>query len=310
MQQYQLGKFLRARYGEFLGDEYTTEQARVQSTGVDRTLMSAQLVCAGLFPPSPASAQRWNPDLPWQPVPIHSQPLDQDDLLLVRTPCPRYNEALDEVKKSAEVQKHLSGLSELYQELSKHSGLTVQDPDDVQSLYSTLLAEAQFNLNLPDWTKKYFPDKMAAVTAYSFTLNAYNDELKKLKGGPLLKKIFKNIEAKSKDPKSKIKMYAYAGHDSTVANVLMALKVWEQQIPTYNIMGIVELHQLNDIFGIKVYLRNSTEHEPYLLKVPGCEDFCPLDKVFQLSKNIVPEDHQKDCMSHDPNYTPPPPSGP
>lgn len=44
----------------------------------------------------------------------------------------------------------------------------------------------------------------------------------------------------------------YAGHDSTVANFLMALKVWDQQIPTYNIMALVELHLENSVYGLKV----------------------------------------------------------
>ncbi|XP_054267962.1 prostatic acid phosphatase-like [Macrosteles quadrilineatus] len=308
-QQYELGEFLRDRYGSFIGDGFPSKVARVQSTGVERTLMSAQLVAAGLFTPSTHPLQQWNQKLDWQPVAVHSQPLEEDSLLLVRIPCPRYHEERDRLKSEGEVKSYLASLSDLYKSLSLHSGLTVSDPDDVQSLYSTLLAEVQFNLTLPEWTKDYYPEKMAKVTAYSFTLNAYNDQLKKLKGGPLLKEIITNMKEKIKEPNGR-KMFLYAGHDSTVANILLALNVWDEQIPVYNIMTMIELHQLNGVYGVKVYLRNSTEHEPYHLRVPSCGDFCPLDKLVELSTKVLPENLEKDCLSKDPNYKPPLPSGP
>lgn len=70
--------------------------------------------------------------------------------------------------------------------------------------------------------------------------------------GPLLKKILEDMETKSKEPKGKRKMFLYAGHDSTIANLMMALKVWDEQIPVYNIMTLIELHQVNDVYGVKV----------------------------------------------------------
>uniref|UniRef100_A0A1B6MG81 Acid phosphatase n=1 Tax=Graphocephala atropunctata TaxID=36148 RepID=A0A1B6MG81_9HEMI len=307
-QQYQLGQFLRGRYGEFLGEMFSNDRVRVQSTGVDRTLMSAQLVSAGLFPP--VGYEKWRTELDWQPIPIHSQPLDQDTLLLVRVPCPRYYEELEAVRGSEKVAEHLGSLGDLYKPLSQLTGMAISDPDDVQSLYNTLLAESLFNLTLPEWVSEFYPEKMAAVTAYSFTLNVYNDELKKLKGGPLLKKILADSETKSKDTANKRKMFLYAGHDSTVANLMMTLKVWDEQIPVYNILALVELHQIDNIYGFKIFLRNSTEHEPYLLRVPGCGEFCPLDKLVEITQNVIPKDLAKECISHNHDYVPPPPSGP
>lgn len=38
-------------------------------------------------------------------------------------------------------------------------------------------------------------------------------------------------------------LYAYAGHDSTVSNLLIALDVWDEQIPTYNMLALLELHE-------------------------------------------------------------------
>lgn len=38
--------------------------------------MSAQATLAGLFPPT--NEQVWNPDLLWQPIPVHTIPKDID----------------------------------------------------------------------------------------------------------------------------------------------------------------------------------------------------------------------------------------
>jgi len=51
-------------------------KVHVQSTDYDRTLMSAYSNLAGLFPP--AQSQVWNNDLPWQPIPVHTEPIDSD----------------------------------------------------------------------------------------------------------------------------------------------------------------------------------------------------------------------------------------
>lgn len=39
--------------------------------------MSMQVVLAGLFPPQ-GTAMEWNTKLNWQPIPIFSEPLDED----------------------------------------------------------------------------------------------------------------------------------------------------------------------------------------------------------------------------------------
>lgn len=78
--QYELGKFIRKRYSKFLDDTYSPNKVKFRSTDVDRTKMSAQLVAAALY--KPVSAQRWNRNLDWQPIPIHSEPLNDDRVII------------------------------------------------------------------------------------------------------------------------------------------------------------------------------------------------------------------------------------
>lgn len=82
MKLYEFGKYLRERYDGFLGKLYYPDKYYVQSTDVDRTKASLQLINAGLWPPEPV--QKWGP-LDWQPIPVHSEPLDQDSVSLFKS---------------------------------------------------------------------------------------------------------------------------------------------------------------------------------------------------------------------------------
>lgn len=106
-------------------------------------------------------------------------------LLLVRTSCPRYHEEYLNVLELPEVKAVFDANQNLFQELTDFTGWNITNLNDVQSLYSTLRAESEYGLELPEWTKPYYPDGILDITEKSFIYNVYNDELKKLKGGKL-----------------------------------------------------------------------------------------------------------------------------
>ena len=68
---------------------FIVQEIVVRSTDVDRTLMSAMSNLAGLYPP--AGYWKWNANLAWQPIPVHTVPQVEDMLLSSHATCPRYN---------------------------------------------------------------------------------------------------------------------------------------------------------------------------------------------------------------------------
>ncbi|XP_060837396.1 prostatic acid phosphatase-like [Rhopalosiphum padi] len=300
--QYELGKFIRKRYSGFLDVLYSSKKVTFRSTDVDRTKMSAQLVASAIY--KPVGVQKWNKYLDWQPVPIHSEPLNDDRLLLVRIDCPKYHEERHKIMNSAEVLEELNTYSDLYSYLSNHTGLAIKDPDDVQSIYSTLKAESDYGVALPSWTSKVYPTKLTKVTSRSFILNAYNNEMKKLKGGPLLKQILENSINKI-NKLSTHQLYAYAGHDSTIANLLITLGVWDEQIPTYNMLALLEVHELKrGDFYLKVFLRNESSTEPYHLQIPNCKDnLCTMERIMNLTANVIPSNLSEECKTDNPKFS-------
>ncbi|XP_043258395.1 prostatic acid phosphatase-like isoform X2 [Colletes gigas] len=303
--QYNQGLYLRDRYDDFLGQIYSPNIFHLQSTAVDRTKMSALLEAAALWKPN--EKQSFKPDLPWQPVTLFYQPRSEDTLMLIWDSCPKYTKLRHTIMSLPEVQKVQDDNKQLYEELTNLTGMVISTPDDVGSLYGTLTAEKQMNLSLPDWTKDYYPDKLIPLTMYDFRLNVFNDLLRRLKGGPFLKKIVTDMLAKKDntlEPEER-KMFMYIGHDSTIVTLLDVMHVWNNQMPHYNIMTIIELHENKDGWNVQILLKNSTDHEPYSLTIPGCTTICPLEKFVQILKPMIPDDWEEECKVER-GYTLPP----
>lgn len=166
-------------------------------------------------------------------------------------------------------------------------------------------------MKLPQWTKNFYPHKLTPLTDLSYVYNAYNDELKKLKGGVFLKKAIDDWESKIAD-KTKTKILIYAGHDATVSNILSAFNVWDTQFPDYGITALLEFSQNRKTgeFGVELFLRNSTRSKPFALTIPGCSKFCHMKDVKTILANTISVDHTKECMPLSEGYTEPPLGGP
>ena len=80
LHEYELGKWAHQHYRDLIaGEPYRHDRIRVDSSDVDRTLMSAEPFLAGLYPPS--EREMWNNDgIRWQPIPVHTVPRSSDNV--------------------------------------------------------------------------------------------------------------------------------------------------------------------------------------------------------------------------------------
>lgn len=295
---FKLGQLNRERYSGFLSETYNPDEIYVRSTDVDRTLMSAESHLAGLYPPN--NSQTWNPDLIWQPIPIHTIPKDDDLLLALESKCPRYDELLADLNSSPDVRSRLDSNKELLEYLAEHSGLNMTEIDDIEYLYDTLFIEDRFNKTLPEWTDKYFPGPMKALSDFSFSMKAYNLDMQRLRGGPLVKELVEHLRdyAQSTLTPPNRKLFMYSAHDVTVATFLSALKIFNDIQPPYASMVLVELHELQPSkLSVQILYKNVSDDGlyPVVLSLPGCTEFCPLDTFFELVKNVTSDNIQIEC---------------
>ncbi|XP_030062357.1 prostatic acid phosphatase isoform X2 [Microcaecilia unicolor] len=297
-QHYELGKFLRIRYSGFLNDTYNRHEVYVQSTDYDRTLMSAQANLAGLFPP--VDKEIWNPNLKWQPIPVHTTPVSQDQLLLPFQNCPRVKELLKDTLASKEFQNLLQPYQDVLKNVSHETGYSVTEltSGKLWLVYDTLLCEDKHNFTLPNWVTPDIKAKLQKLSEFFLlALFGLSNQLEKskLQGGVIMKSILKNI-TDATIPSNLRKMIIYSAHDTTIGGLQMALDVSNGQLPPYAACHFFELHQEeNGQYSIEMFYRNDSSEKPYVLTLPGCASPCPLQKFTELISPIIVEDWAKEC---------------
>ena len=70
--------------------------------------------------------------------------------------------------------------------------------------------------------------------------------------------------------------------------------------PPYASMVIVEMfyRDIDEQYFVRFSYRNETDHDPYVLKIMGvCNEFCPLTKFNDLTKNIRPKNWAAECQA-------------
>lgn len=137
-----MGEYFRRRYGAFLG-KFAPDKISVLSSDLDRTINSANLVLAGLFPPD--DNQIWNSDLLWNPIPVHTVPVNIDHLITGEKACKLYLKKRDEYENSTEIRTLKEQHRELFEYLEKHSGQPVQTLEHLKDLQGTLDVEHRLN---------------------------------------------------------------------------------------------------------------------------------------------------------------------
>jgi prostatic aicd phosphatase len=136
--EYEIGKYLRKNYDDFIPDQYTPDVVYAISTNLKRTKMSLQLVLASLFPPLPTDVI--DDTLNWHPVPFNIEP-GQGLIGLPKSYCLNYVNKYYNYVLSEEAQEIIAGYRDLYSQLTKDAGFNVITPSDVGKIYATLKSE-------------------------------------------------------------------------------------------------------------------------------------------------------------------------
>ncbi|KAL0852301.1 hypothetical protein ABMA28_000509 [Loxostege sticticalis] len=292
-----LGQWLRRRYSHLLSEQFDPTQIYVRSTDVDRTLMSAQANLAGLYPPTGNSV--WDKDLMWQPIPVHTVPEKDDELLAMKKPCMAFDKEKEKYIHSKAYKERLIKYQPLMKYLSASTGLKVKTLYDIDNLYSILYIEQLYNFTLPNWTHSVFPNKMAEPAGYSFTEFTATPLMARLKIGPLLKQILTNMFSVMSGKKSKdLRVSMYSGHDLTVGSVLNGLGLFDGKCPLYTSTVLMELIYDNTTQShfIRISYRNSSDIvEPHVLNIPKCGEKCPVSKFIKIYDNLLSVNWEYEC---------------
>lgn len=132
---------MRKRYASLLGNgDYSPNKFYVQSSDVDRAIMSAQVCLAALFPPT-SDEQLWNKNLNWQPIPVHTQSRADDYLLAGEKRCDRYDYLMLQYMNGSEYKGWFKQYAELISFLEENAGMKLPTITIIFDLFDTLQIE-------------------------------------------------------------------------------------------------------------------------------------------------------------------------
>lgn len=295
LQLYELGKKYRSYYSNFLPEEYLEKDVFVRSSDKSRCLMSAYTFLAGLYPPT--ERQLWHPEIPWQPIPVHSLPRGLDNIVAGTKPCKLLDKMYDEqlTEKDSDPK-----FTELFDYLTKYTNQSMRSIVPVDYLYSTLQTQQEAGLKLPEWTKNVFPTRMRLPFKLSLATLAYNESMQRLRIGPMLGEINKYFNDTKYHVNVERSLYLYSGHDVTLVALWRALGYEELLEPEYGSSLVLELHEdvEQSSFFVKTFYRNNTKVDvPMELNLPFCDNPCPYDKFIQHIGKLVPNDWESECQN-------------
>ncbi|XP_030622163.1 lysosomal acid phosphatase-like [Chanos chanos] len=299
-QHFELGKMLRKRYRGYLSETYNHNEIFVRSSDRDRTLMSAQVNLAGLYPPDQSHA--FDPTIKWQPIPVHTVPSKNEMLLVFPLhDCPRYTALMNETMDTDIYHNMTETYKTFLEMVANETGLGNVTVRTVWKVQDTLFCELKHNMTLPKWVTSEVMEKLGILSDFSLRIlfGVYKREQKcRLQGGLLLDQILKNMSAVAKlDSKEQLRMIVYSAHDTTVAALQEALNVFNGLQPPYASCHIFELFkEENGSFSVAMFYRNDSRKDPYQLTLPGCDLYCPLQDFITLTKSVIPVDWEKECQ--------------
>ncbi|KAK3593231.1 hypothetical protein CHS0354_012311 [Potamilus streckersoni] len=300
-QEYSMGQFLHERYVQtkFLHSSYKRAEVYVRSTNIDRTLMSAYCVLAGLFPPDPA--QEWSQTLNWQPIPVHAVPLNEDYLFFTETNCPNWDDLHSKFLESdpfyLDTIKENQDLIDL---ISQTAPGVERSWDGLEGVLDPLFCQNQHNMSLPAWSQKGDNWRRLLHLMNVSAIIKYPRPIARLRGGYLVYQLAQNIKDKLRGISTidKIKgkamhegkmfadkMYIFSAHDTTINALLQTLKIFNDINPPYSALFMMELHRDNSMQAghyVQIFYRNDSSKPPLSLQLPGCDFKCPVDKFMQL----------------------------
>ncbi|GAB1863159.1 Prostatic acid phosphatase [Camponotus japonicus] len=290
---YKFGLTLGNRYNSFLGNVYYQPNIYAQSTGFVRTKMTLQVVFTALYPP--AALQKWNPLLLWQPVDFEYTNMTYDELMLP-TQCPIYFQLYnDMLQNNVIIKKRIADFADVMKKVSIYTGKNITRIYDFYLIYQTLAAEAAFGLRLPKWTQSLFPNgALMNATVLQFDLFSYG-MLNKINGGVLLRRIINDMNEVINGTLKDRKLNLFSGHDINVAGIMHALNISDEHVPQYTSSIMIELHEKNGEFFVKVIHYLGIPSTIIEKCIPGCEILCPYDKFIQLTSASTATNDELEC---------------
>jgi len=288
-QEFQLGRQFNKRYIQthFLPLHYNSQLMYVRSSDFNRTLMSAESVLLGLYPLGSGlklpHSNRFALPGAYQPIPIHTLPMNEDDVLITDSNKPLYYSLLHDYLTQQPTWQALNQNIEFQlPHLTQITGYPFKDTQDFLLLSDHLLIRQLHHIPFPSEINNKEANKIISEGKQLWISPFYSSSITHVLSYKLIKQIQDYIDQSTSPSPSLLKYVLYSAHDSTVASLAGALGHPVPWVPFSSDLAIL-LYQLdNKHYQVRFYLNDQP------LTIPACENkpFCSLEEFNQLAHLI------------------------
>jgi lysosomal acid phosphatase len=269
-QEYRLGCKLHDRYthlNHLLPEHYSSETMYVRSTDIDRTLISAECALLGLYPQGTGPTVNSKAALPfsYQPIPIHTKPRQEDNLLIVDF-NPKLVPTVDQYVHSTAIWKEKD--ASLQPKLAHWNAATGMHMDGLRSvagLGDTIHIYKLHHVALPKELTEPDVTQILNDTEWAFAESFKPHQVGDLVSHELLKTITDYLEQATQQ-KSKLKYVLFSAHDTTISSLMSILRDPVDRRPPYSSDLNFALFKEGSDYKVKISLNDKP------VTVPGFKD--------------------------------------
>lgn len=258
-EQYLLGKSLRQRFVDqyqLLPTRYRPGDVYVHATDVNRTILSAQSLLIGLYPPGTGpDLADGKPALPGalQPIPIQTFPESQDPII---------NGFGAHLQEFMELQKTLVFTDEAWKKLtssgsgsfgrwSRIFGRKIDNLVDLMPVGDDLNVRMVHGVKLPEGITKSQAEEILGIYSQAMALAFKPRAIGRLLAKDFMTEVLTDLQ-KAVDGAPPYKFMLYSGHDTTILPVMSALGVPLETEPGYASNLSFELLKDGKDFSVRV----------------------------------------------------------
>lgn len=278
-QCFHMGQHLRSRYllpnsphqiRDITHHQFDSEQFKLTSTSVDRTIISLNAVSQALFPNGTGLKNDINDNKPSllgdiSLVPVHTIPEHEDVLLRGFERCPTIDHRLTNLYSSAQFLKLQREYAPLMEMVANVTGREIRDFRDYYWVYDVLVVQKSHQmlkrlevlLDEDNWSRIQELGNLVNYLKYTRKLQ------QNLGAGPLMQTVLDSFSKVVTDhTREKVKYIHMSAHDSTLESIFATLDIDGmypelQGVPPYGSQIIFELHRDDETkeYSVQVVIR-------------------------------------------------------
>lgn len=260
--------------------------------------MSAQSNLAGLYTPSGDSV--WLDGFPWEPVPIHSVPEEEDTILAMSKSCPKFDKLYKDVEKAEFFKNLLVEYKDMIQYIEEKTNWTIKSVGNIETLHSVFYVyQTQNESFIPSWAYSLDPANFSYLAGTAYIRKTFTTDLKRLHAGPFfnfLTSYFDNVLNSSDIPK----FLMLSAHDTTISAVLNSMDAYDFVPPEFASTVIWELRKnKNGVPYLNMFYRKPSIIGLIELILGGCDLNCEYGKFKNILQPIIIDEDtwEKECNS-------------